>query len=75
MDAPLGPEIDWTPAAAVEPRELRGAYVKLRPVAAGDAGALFEAGRDPAIWTYLPYGPFPCFEDFSISSRTSWTRK
>jgi RimJ/RimL family protein N-acetyltransferase len=29
----------------------------LRPIG-DDADDLFEAGRDPAIWTYLPYGPY-----------------
>jgi RimJ/RimL family protein N-acetyltransferase len=50
--------IDWAPVAAPEPRELVGTHVTLRPVADADAPALFEAGRDPAIWSYLPYGPF-----------------
>jgi len=36
--------------------------VTLRPVSVADAEALFEAGRDPAIWTYLPYGPFESVE-------------
>jgi RimJ/RimL family protein N-acetyltransferase len=36
--------------------------VTLRPVSVADAEALFEAGRDPAIWTYLPYGPFDSVE-------------
>lgn len=30
----------------------------VRPLRAADADALFVAGGDPAIWTYLPYGPF-----------------
>jgi len=30
----------------------------LRRLRTEDTEALFEAGRDPAIWTYLPYGPF-----------------
>jgi RimJ/RimL family protein N-acetyltransferase len=42
--------------------ELAGRHVTLRPVSVADAEALFEAGRDPAIWTYLPYGPFDSVE-------------
>ena len=31
----------------------------VRPLdAQSDHEALFEAGRDPEIWTYLPYGPY-----------------
>ena len=50
--------IDWSPVEAPEPRELTGRYVSLRPVAAADAEALFAVSQDPAIWTYLPYGPY-----------------
>jgi RimJ/RimL family protein N-acetyltransferase len=40
-------------------RTLAGERVVLRPVDPdADASALFEASRDPAIWTYLPYGPY-----------------
>jgi RimJ/RimL family protein N-acetyltransferase len=54
--------IDWTPAQAPAAAELAGRYVTLRPVRADDAEPLLEAGRDPSIWTYLPYGPFPSVE-------------
>jgi len=42
---------------------LRGSHVLLRPVDAGeDAEALHAVSHrpagDPAIWTYLPYGPY-----------------
>ena len=58
-DRPLGEELDWRPVPAPARAELRGAYVVVRPLdAAGDAPSLFDASRDPAIWTYLPYGPF-----------------
>src|SRR3954466_4749691 len=50
--------IDWSPVEAPEPRELTGRYVSLRPVAAADAEALLAVSQDPAIWTYLPYGPY-----------------
>ncbi len=40
-------------------RTLAGEGVVLRPIDPdADATALFEASRDPAIWTYLPYGPY-----------------
>ncbi len=54
----LGPEIDWTPARPPDGRTLRSEHVLLRRVEAPDAEALFEVGQDPAIWTYLPYGPY-----------------
>jgi RimJ/RimL family protein N-acetyltransferase len=50
--------IDWTPVQRPVPGELAGRFVTLRPVRLSDAEALFEASRDPAIWTYLMYGPF-----------------
>jgi RimJ/RimL family protein N-acetyltransferase len=58
-DRPVGEPVDWTPARVPERVQLRGEHVLVRPLdAAGDAGALFAAGADPDIWTYLPYGPF-----------------
>jgi RimJ/RimL family protein N-acetyltransferase len=56
--------IDWAPVQAPAPRELAGRYVTLRPVQATDAEALYEASRDPAIWTYLPYGPYASIDEF-----------
>jgi RimJ/RimL family protein N-acetyltransferase len=50
--------IDWAPVAPPAPREHAGRNVTLRPVAMDDAEALFEVSRDPASWTYLPYGPY-----------------
>src|SRR3954452_24482134 len=38
--------------------QLEGRYVQLRRIRPDDAEPLFEAGRDPEIWTYLPYGPY-----------------
>jgi RimJ/RimL family protein N-acetyltransferase len=43
-------------------RRLEGERVVLRPIR-DDAEALFEAGRDPSIWTYLPYGPYSDVEE------------
>jgi RimJ/RimL family protein N-acetyltransferase len=58
FDEVIGPEVDWAPVEPPEPRELRGRQVTLRPVRVDDAGALFAVSEDPAIWTYLPYGPY-----------------
>jgi RimJ/RimL family protein N-acetyltransferase len=63
-ELPLGEPLDgWTPAARPAPEPLRGTHVLVRPVnAASDAQPLYEASHpphgDPAIWTYLPDGPY-----------------
>jgi RimJ/RimL family protein N-acetyltransferase len=45
-------------------RTLHGDRVVLRPIDPdADAGALFEASRDPDIWTYLPYGPYASVDE------------
>ncbi len=41
----------------VQPVELMGKRARLVPLAAEHAPALLEAGRDPAVWTYLPRHP------------------
>jgi RimJ/RimL family protein N-acetyltransferase len=53
-----GNEVDWTPVEPPRGEKLEGEHVLLRPVRPADAAELLEAGRDPAIWTYLPYGPY-----------------
>jgi RimJ/RimL family protein N-acetyltransferase len=59
---PLGEPLDWTPREAPQPQPLRGAHVLVRPVRPDDAPALFAASHppagDPALWTYLPDGPY-----------------
>ena len=55
---PLGKPIDWRPVAAPMAAPLVGRHVVLRPVEPDDADALHGVSEDPAIWTYLPYGPF-----------------
>ena len=60
---PLGAEVDWAPVEAPAREPLRGTHVVLRPVdAATDAEPLYALshppGGDPAIWTYLPDGPY-----------------
>jgi RimJ/RimL family protein N-acetyltransferase len=51
-------------------RRFQGERVRLRPIDPdADAEPLFEAGRDPAIWTYLPYGPYADAEDLRTALR------
>jgi RimJ/RimL family protein N-acetyltransferase len=62
-ERPLGRELDWSPVERPAHRPLRGSHVLLRPVdAAADAAPLYEVSHlpdgDPAIWTYLPDGPY-----------------
>ena len=48
---------------------LRGDLVKLVSVVPEQAPELFAAGhdgRDPALWTYLPYGPFTGVEEMRL---------
>lgn len=64
-ESPLGRPIDWRPADPAARTELRGRYVVMRPLdAAADLEALEAASHDPAIWTYLPYGPFDTRDEF-----------
>jgi RimJ/RimL family protein N-acetyltransferase len=60
---PLGEQLDWTPADPPVRAPLRGSHVLLRPVnATTDAQPLYAVAHlpegDPAIWTYLPDGPY-----------------
>lgn len=59
---PLGEPLDWHPVKAPERLSLRGSHVLVRPVHADDAAPLFSVSHppdgDPAIWTYLPDGPY-----------------
>jgi RimJ/RimL family protein N-acetyltransferase len=62
-ERPLGVELDWAAVERPARRPLRGSHVLLRPVdAATDAVPLYEVSHlphgDPAIWTYLPDGPY-----------------
>ena len=62
-ELPLGAEVDWTPVKPPSRAPLLGSHVLLRPVdAVADAEALYAVSHppegDPAIWTYLPYGPY-----------------
>jgi RimJ/RimL family protein N-acetyltransferase len=54
---------EWKPVPQPAHAELRGSRVALRPARVDDAEDLFDAGRDPAIWDYLPYGPYGTVEE------------
>ena len=60
---PLGVQMEWTTVARPSREPLRGSHVLLRPVSsAADAESLYAISHlpdgDPAIWTYLPDGPY-----------------
>jgi RimJ/RimL family protein N-acetyltransferase len=62
-ELPLGKKLDWTPTERPSRAQLLGSHVLLRPVdAAADAEPLYAVSHlpdgDPAIWTYLPDGPY-----------------
>jgi RimJ/RimL family protein N-acetyltransferase len=70
-ELPLGEPVDWTPVERPARAPLRGRHVLLRPVdAALDAEPLHAVshapGGDPAIWTYLPDGPYERPEDLRL---------
>jgi RimJ/RimL family protein N-acetyltransferase len=63
VERPLGAEVDWAPVELPQHKPLRGAHILLSPVdAARDAEPLYALSHppdgDPAIWTYLPDGPY-----------------
>lgn len=47
----------------VEPVTLEGRSVRLEPLSASHAEGLFEAGRDPEIWSFLPGVAFASVAD------------
>src|SRR5688572_10566687 len=49
------------------PAVLAGRHVRLEPLARGHAEELYEAGSDPAQWTYLPRA-----ELTSIADARAW---
>jgi RimJ/RimL family protein N-acetyltransferase len=68
VELPLGAEVDWKPVERPDRAPLRGAHVLLRPLdPAGDAEPLYAVSHppagDPAIWTYLPDGPYESLEE------------
>lgn len=70
LDEQLGERLYWTPSPFPPHVALAGRYVDLVPMDAADhAAALYEATHgadaDPALWLYLPYGPFPDLAAFT----------
>lgn len=66
-DENLGGELAWEPVDPPPRRPLIGRRILLRPVdPAADAEPLFRVSHpstgDPAIWTYLPDGPYDSAE-------------
>lgn len=50
----------WTPPDPPGPLTLQGRHARLEPLGVRHAAAVHAANAaDDAIWTYLPYGPFP----------------
>lgn len=55
-----GSTLHWKPARRPARAPLEGALVRLEPVdPARHLAQLFAAASDPAIWRYLPTGPYP----------------
>src|SRR3990167_8123798 len=60
---------DWQPASPPPRRPLDGRYVRLEPLDPARHGddlwlCLQGPDADPALWDYLPYGPFEQRSDF-----------
>jgi RimJ/RimL family protein N-acetyltransferase len=59
---PLGDPVNWQPVQRPARTVLRGSHALVRPIDPADAESLFAASHppdgDPAIWDYLPYGPY-----------------
>jgi RimJ/RimL family protein N-acetyltransferase len=65
---PIGPPIPgWTERPRPPRTPIEGRYVRIEPLEARHAPALFEANaadRDGRMWTYMPYGPFATIDDY-----------
>jgi RimJ/RimL family protein N-acetyltransferase len=60
---------NWQPRPVPQRQPLAGRFVRLEPLDPGQHGddlwlALQGPGCDPALWDYLPYGPFASREPF-----------
>jgi RimJ/RimL family protein N-acetyltransferase len=64
---PLGEAVSWKPVERPAATPLRGSHVLVRRVDPADAEPLYAVSHppdgDPAIWTYLPDGPYESAED------------
>jgi RimJ/RimL family protein N-acetyltransferase len=59
MNETAGADLQWSPARRPDRSPIEGAHVRLEPVdPSRHQIALFVAAGEPAIWDYLPYGPF-----------------
>jgi RimJ/RimL family protein N-acetyltransferase len=75
VDLPIGESLNWTAAKRPERTKLRGSHILLRPIdAETDAEQLYAVSHpphgDPAIWTYLPDGPYESAEH--LRQMLSW---
>lgn len=57
------PQLNWQPVSSPVHQPLDGQYVRLEPLGSARHGddlwqALQGPDSDPALWDYLPYGPF-----------------
>jgi RimJ/RimL family protein N-acetyltransferase len=62
-DRPVGESVEWAAVARPARPTLQGEHVLVRPLlAAEDAESLYGVSHppsgDPAVWTYLPHGPY-----------------
>ncbi|CEK15840.1 acetyltransferase, ribosomal protein N-acetylase [Chthonomonas calidirosea] len=69
LGQPIGEEVpQWKPRPRPERVYLEGNYARLEPLQASKhADALYRANSldaQQALWTYLPYGPFPNQESY-----------
>ncbi|MBV7564731.1 GNAT family N-acetyltransferase [Pseudomonas sp. sia0905] len=70
--------LDWKPATPPPHAPIDGRYVRLEPLDAQRHGenlwhALQGPDSDPALWDYLPYGPFAerrAFDDWLAGKQT-----
>jgi RimJ/RimL family protein N-acetyltransferase len=59
MNETAGADLHWSPARRPDRSPIEGAHVRLEPVdPSRHQIGLFVAAGEPAIWDYLPYGPF-----------------
>jgi RimJ/RimL family protein N-acetyltransferase len=76
-DQQLGEPIDWSPVPLPSGKPLRGDHVLLRPFdPTADAEPLYSISHlpagDPAIWTYLPDGPYDSSQH--LQQMLSWAQ-
>lgn len=67
----VGEPVVWSPRAVPGPVVLRGRYVRLEPVTAAHAPGLFDATRDPSLWTYRTDDP-PESVDELVARTEAW---